>query len=247
MDLLRRQTGNFKPAPGNFPKTGDDGMVAGGIFCITLTDLASWLSRNPTSGSTSEAPRGGTAGPGSGPYPAGTSTDPTLPKHTIYAPKTPPAGNLSLPVIAWGNGGCATDSGSYKNFLTEIASHGYVVIADGPGGSGSGQTLVQDMRNSLDWAFKGGASKFGNIDLTRVATAGHSCGGLEAMSTAYHDERVKRILMFNIAIFQDDRRYLLSEIKVPVAWFIGGKSDMGYAGVRLSLASCVCGKANIPD
>jgi hypothetical protein len=39
-------------------------------------------------------------------------------------------------------------------------------------------------------------------------------------------------MMFNIAIFQDNRRYLLSEIKVPVAYFIGGKPDMGYTTVR---------------
>jgi hypothetical protein len=37
--------------------------------------------------------------------------------------------------------------------------------------------------------------------------------------------------MFDIAIFQDDRRYLLQEIKVPVAYFIGGPSDMGYPTV----------------
>lgn len=157
-------------------------------------------------------------------------TDSTLPKHTIYAPKSPP--NITMPFIAFGNGGCSTDGASYKNFLVELASYGYVIAADGPpGGSGSGQSRVQDMRDSLDWAFKGGAKKYGDIDLERVATAGHSCGGLEAMSTAYHDERVKRIVLFNIAIFQDDRRYLLQEIKVPVAWFIGGPSDMGYPGV----------------
>jgi hypothetical protein len=39
--------------------------------------------------------------------------------------------------------------------------------------------------------------------------------------------------MFNIAIFQDDRRYLLHEIKVPVAWLVGGPSDMGYPGVSV--------------
>jgi hypothetical protein len=42
-------------------------------------------------------------------------------------------------------------------------------------------------------------------------------------------------MMFNIAIFQDNRRYLLSEIKVPVAYFIGGKPDMGYTTVSHSL------------
>jgi hypothetical protein len=51
------------------------------------------------------------------------------------------------------------------------------------------------------------------------------------MSTAYHNPKVKLIMMFNIAIFQDDKRYLLQELKVPVAWFIGGPKDMGYPNV----------------
>lgn len=49
--------------------------------------------------------------------------------------------------------------------------------------------------------------------------------------------------MFNIAIFQDDRRYLLSEINVPVAYFIGSTPDMGYLTVRhLILSSQECAK-----
>jgi dienelactone hydrolase len=158
-------------------------------------------------------------------------TDSSLPSHTIYAPKSAP--NVTMPFIAFGNGGCSTDGAGYKNLLVELASYGYVIAADGPpGGSGGAQSKVSDMRASIDWAVKGGAAKYGKIDLDQIATAGHSCGGLEAMSTAYHDSRVKRIVLFNIAIFQDDRRYLLSEIKVPVAWFVGGPKDMGYPNVR---------------
>ena len=51
------------------------------------------------------------------------------------------------------------------------------------------------------------------------------------MSTAYHNPKVKLVMMFNIAIFQDNKRYLLQELKVPVAWFIGGPKDMGYPNV----------------
>jgi hypothetical protein len=40
---------------------------------------------------------------GSGLYKAQYQADPTLPKHTIYAPKTPPT-DISLPVIVWGEG-----------------------------------------------------------------------------------------------------------------------------------------------
>ena len=37
-----------------------------------------------------------------------------------------------LPIIAWGNGGCANNGLSHRNFLMEIASHGYLAIAIGP-------------------------------------------------------------------------------------------------------------------
>lgn len=159
------------------------------------------------------------------------TTDPSLPNHTIYAPISTP--NVTMPFIAWGNGACQTDGAQYRNFLVEIASHGYVIAADGPpGGRGSGvQSMVTDMRESVDWAVNGGASTYGNVDTERIATAGHSCGGLEAMSTAYRDPRVKRIMLFNIAIFQDEKRYLLEQIDVPVAWFVGGPEDMGYPNV----------------
>jgi hypothetical protein len=231
-----RALASFQPKPGNFPAKAD-GDYAGGIFSIPLSDLPKYAGAG---GSGSESPKG--SGPktsGSGPYPAAMLTDSTLPGHTIFAPKTPPANNFTVPFIAWGNGGCGLNAGEYERMLVEIASYGYVIAADGtPTGAGtSGQSKVQDMRNSLDWAFAGKAAKYGNIDLTKVTTAGHSCGGLEAMSNAYHDDRVKRIIMFNIAIFQDDRRYLLQEIKVPVAYFIGGPKDMGYTTVSPPHAS----------
>ena len=97
-----------------------------------------------------------------------------------------------MPFVAWGNGACTLDAGQYERFLVEVASWGYVVAADGAPSGGGGtaqQSKVQDMRDSIEWAFKGGAKKYGNVDVGRTTTAGHSCGGLEAMSVAYHDER----------------------------------------------------------
>ena len=232
LDVALAQT--FTPAPGNFPAKGD-GDFAGGIFSISLSELPKYTGAGGTG---PESPKGnGAKTSGSGPYPAQMLTDSTLPRHTIFAPKTPPTGNLSLPLIAWGNGGCGLNAGIYERLLVEIARYGYVIAADGtPDGSGfqtGQQSKVQDMRDSLDWAFAGNAKKYGNVDLTKVTTAGHSCGGLESMSTAYHDDRVKRIMLFNIAIFQDDRRYLLKELKVPMVYLIGGPKDMGYNTVSL--------------
>ena len=63
--------------------------------------------------------------PGDGPYPAMLETDPSLPNHVIYRPRdlTPFAGG-KLPVLAWGNGGCADDGTAHRLYLAEIASHG---------------------------------------------------------------------------------------------------------------------------
>ncbi|KAK8122220.1 hypothetical protein PG984_010890 [Apiospora sp. TS-2023a] len=236
-----RQTGTFVPKPGYFPATGDD-TIAGGIFCISLPDLAAYLQRtgNNPGATGSESPRGqGAVTQGSGPYPAQMTTTQDLPNHTIYAPIKPPSDNISMPFIAFGNGGCSTVGSTYRNFLTEIASHGYVVAADGPpngGGGSNGQSRVQDSRDSIEWAMKGGAAKYGTINLQNITAAGHSCGGLEAMSVSYHDERVRRIILLDISIFQDNRRYLLSEIKVPVAWFVGGPKDMGYPNAEKDYA-----------
>ena len=234
--LDTRQSGQFVPKPGYFPATGDD-TIAGGIFCISLTDLAAYLARtgNNPAATGAESPRGSAAATsGSGPYPAQMVTDPSLPKHTIFAPKTPPPAGVTMPVIAWGNGGCGTDPTQHRNFLLEVASHGFVIAADGiaGGNTGASQSMVTDMRASIDWAVGGGAAKYGAVNASALATMGHSCGGLESMSAAYHDDRVKRVVLFNIGIFHDEKRYLLQEIKVPVAWFVGGPNDMGYPNVR---------------
>jgi hypothetical protein len=68
---------------------------------------------------------------GSGPYPAKLLTEPTLPKHTIYAPKNPPPENVKMPVLIWGNGGCTSSGTPYGAFLSNVASYGYLAIANG--------------------------------------------------------------------------------------------------------------------
>jgi hypothetical protein len=249
----------FTPKPGNFPPNGND-TVAGGIFSIALPNLALTLVGLPENGvgsgpesppkNVSKVDTSVTTG-GSGIYKAVMTTDSSIPDHTIYAPQNAPP-NLPLPFIAWGNGACMTDGAAYKNLLLEIASHGYIIVADGApaqpnwlstlagsvsSGLGMGQPTTKqsawtDMEASVKWALAGGAKgKFGQVDTTRIAAAGHSCGGLEAMSISYKNPNIKLTMMFNIAIFQDDRRYLLSQLKSPVAYFMGGPKDMGFLNV----------------
>ena len=63
-------------------------------------------------------------------YPVVVEHDPELATHTIYRPS-----ELSMdkhPVLVWGEGGCAKNGLMFPEYLSEIASHGFVVIADGP-------------------------------------------------------------------------------------------------------------------
>jgi hypothetical protein len=68
---------------------------------------------------------------GTGPFKAIMAEDPSLPDHTLYYPANiGPAGKL--PVITWGNGACLNAGNRFRDFLTEIASHGFLVISGGP-------------------------------------------------------------------------------------------------------------------
>ena len=71
---------------------------------------------------------------GSGPYKAIMMEEPTLTTHTIFRPQ-----DLSkfdkknlLPVLVWGNGGCANSPSGHINFLNEVASQGFLIVAIGP-------------------------------------------------------------------------------------------------------------------
>ena len=66
---------------------------------------------------------------GTGQFPAIMTTDPTAPEHVIYRPAKLPAGKL--PVLVWGNGACIHAGNRFRSFLTEIASHGILVISAG--------------------------------------------------------------------------------------------------------------------
>ena len=62
--------------------------------------------------------------------------DPSLPTHAIYRPRDlrPFGAKLLMPIVAFGNGGCRNGSGEFRNFLSDLASHGYLIVAIGPAG-----------------------------------------------------------------------------------------------------------------
>lgn len=72
---------------------------------------------------------------GSGPDKAIMSEEKGLSAHVVYAPADlSKFGARKLPVIVWANGSCLYAGNRYRQFLTDVASHGYLAIAGGPMG-----------------------------------------------------------------------------------------------------------------
>ena len=71
---------------------------------------------------------------GTGPYKAIMMEEATLTTHTIFRPQdlSKFGKNNLLPVLVWGNGGCANSPSGHINFLNEVASQGFLIVAIGP-------------------------------------------------------------------------------------------------------------------
>src|SRR5215468_4067689 len=60
-----------------------------------------------------------------------------------------------LPVMAWGDGGCAINSARYSGFFETIASHGILVIGSVPEPNAERrQQNADDLRKAIAWAEK---------------------------------------------------------------------------------------------
>ena len=145
--------------------------------------------------------------------------DPAFPDHVIYRPQdlsaVPAAG---LGILLWGNGGCMYDGASGRMHLLEVASHGYLAIAPGPINTGPGsppkdqriarRTTWQEVVAGLDQAIAANSDPsnalYGKLDLTKVAVAGHSCGGMQSLSAVLNDPRIKTAILHNSGLFRAD-------------------------------------------
>jgi hypothetical protein len=147
---------------------------------------------------------------GTGPYKAILAGDSGLPTHAIYRPRDlrPFGTRLKLPIVAFGNGGCRNSSGEFRNFLSEIASHGFLVVAIGPAGNAvvmgseerTGTTTASQLLDGVDWAIREnsrqGSEYYGKIDASKVAVMGQSCGGGQAVEVS-GDPRVTTSVILN--------------------------------------------------
>jgi hypothetical protein len=110
----------------------------------------------------------------------------------------------TLPVLVWGNGGCAIDTARYSGFLSTVASHGFLVLGTAAQeGEARRQATADDLRAGIDWAStenaRDGSPLRGKIDTDQVAVMGQSCGGFLSLSLGA-DPRVDTIGMFNSGV-----------------------------------------------
>ncbi len=189
---------------------------------------------------------------GSGAEPAIVYSDGSLPTHTIYRPAQL-AGRY--PVVLWGNGSCVNSNFGYREFLAEVASHGFIVLAIGPYRDSPApreqrpadpaewppfETRYSQMLEALDWIAaendRPGSPLLGQVAVEKVAVMGHSCGGLQAVKASV-DARVTTAVVLNSGMMADDDQYMrrhelkrsiLDEMHAPIAYFIGGESDIAH-------------------
>ena len=184
---------------------------------------------------------------GTGTYSAVMYTDNSLPTHTIFRPKDLSAfgKQKKLPIIAWGNGACANSPWEHVNFLSEVASHGFLVIAIGPmpqeGEKGGGKSTSSQMTDAINWAIAQNSDKnspfYDKIDISKIAVSGMSCGGLQTLEIA-PDPRITTTVVCNSGIFinpgsgfpgmpnlkKDD----LLKLHTPTLYILGGEKDIAH-------------------
>ncbi|HEX5227325.1 MAG TPA: hypothetical protein VFW44_06425 [Bryobacteraceae bacterium] len=146
----------------------------------------------------------------------------------------------TLPVMVWGNGGCAVDSTRYSGFLTTIASHGFIVLGTVPQeGVTKRQSTADDLRAAIDWADKenarDGSPLKGKIATDKVAVMGQSCGGFLSIALGA-DPRVKTIGVFNSGVQKAPSPFAtaddLTKVHGPVLLINGSDPDFMMATSR---------------
>lgn len=185
---------------------------------------------------------------GSGLYKAVAVTEETLQDFVVYRPldiNLATENEGKLPVIVWANGGCMDSSIHHERLLSEVASHGYVIIA-----IGKLQMTVEErihkptpddeMLKAINWiaerANTTGNDYFNKVDLESVAAAGMSCGGAQTFRVAY-DKRIKTYIIFNAGMgdmsMAGASKESLKSLHGSIIYIVGGESDIAYNNALL--------------
>ena len=193
---------------------------------------------------------------GSGRHKAVALREKSLPDFVVYRPMnmyaaTHPSlfsrekGVRPLPVLLFCNGGCMDTSIGYENMLSDIASHGYVVVAIGElqmfaQHEKDRHTPSSKVQQALDWVCQQAANPaspyYNNIDTEKIAAAGHSCGGAQVLANAA-DSRLKTYVILNAGMgkmtMADASAKSLKTLHAPILYLVGGTSDVAWQNAQM--------------
>jgi hypothetical protein len=167
-----------------------------------------------------------------------------LPSHIVFRPADLSGfpSRDTLPVMAWGNGGCAIDGRRYGDFLSTIASHGFLVLTTVPvEGEERARGVPENMIAAFDWAEaengRDGSPLAGKIATGQMSAMGQSCGGFMSVA-AGADARVGTIGVFNSGVQPPNPNAegggnatttdSLADLHGPVLLINGGEVDFMY-------------------
>ena len=173
-----------------------------------------------------------------GPYKVESGAAFESPGHVVYRPSdlTPFPGKDKLPLVVWGNGGCAINSTRYGGFLTTIASHGFVVMATARQ-EGVTRATADHLRAAIAWAEtenkRAESPLKGKINLDKIAVMGQSCGGFMSLELGA-DPRVDTIGVFNSGAQGDAAAIAatIAKLRGPVLLINGHDRDFLQASSR---------------
>jgi hypothetical protein len=207
-------------------------LVLGTIFLLAL-GVVSHAQRGGRGGITAEMiatalPLEGAPLAVPGPYKVESGPAFESPGHVVFRPAdlAPFPGKDTLPLMVWGNGGCAINSTRYGGFLTTIASHGFVVMATAAQ-PGVTRATADHLRAAIAWAEaenkRAGSPLNGKIALDKIAVMGQSCGGFMSLELGA-DPRVDTIGVFNSGA-QNNPADVVAKLHGPVLLINGHERD----------------------
>ena len=185
---------------------------------------------------------------GTGNFKSIVTEDENLAAHTIFRPQNLDKFNQQnpLPVVVWGNGACANTPWEHQNFLNEIASHGFMVVATGymtQGWYKGKMSKAEQQIEALDWVFRVNSNSqspyYQKLDTKHICLAGMSCGGLQSLFNCA-DSRITALMICNSGLFNSQnaatavggmpmpQKEKLNEIHTPIIYILGGKEDIAY-------------------
>ena len=184
---------------------------------------------------------------GSGAFKAIAVKEQSMTDFVVYRPKDLMFAHAScgnLPLLLFGNGGCSDSSLGYERMLTEVASHGYVVVAigelmEGPNDRRTGHSESAELMRGLELMLQlnrtKGSDYYHLIDSTKIAAAGHSCGGAQVLCNAA-DPRLKSYLILNAGMGDMEMagasRASLARLHAPILYVVGGPTDVAFENAQ---------------